>query len=172
MFISFTYHSPYWRSRARIVGGQVWGPSVLLPSRFASSTHSCHLMIQMAAPAPASMSAFQPERRGKSDGAGHAPHLSGHNLETGHHFWSHMIGQNIVTWPRWQQRSLGNVVFILDGHVFRKEDGNISYEGELALSVQRPQGSVRWGSRSKCSLWEKYNRIWWLNEWGGWEKGK
>lgn len=73
MFISFTYHSPHWRSRARTVGGQVWGPSVLLPSCFAFSTHSCHLMIQMAAPAPASMSAFQPERRGKGDGAGHAP---------------------------------------------------------------------------------------------------
>lgn len=63
-----------------------------------------------------------------------------------------MRGQNIVTRPHWKQRSLRNVGFILDGHVFSKEEGEISYQGQLALSVLGPQGSVRWGSKIKCSL--------------------
>lgn len=112
-----------WNCGLRQVGTQA--PSIF---SFAFSTHGFHLMTQEGC--FSSCKHIYIPAREKSDRGQWRACSSPWRAQPGnrtHHFCSHFIGQNLVTWPHEQQRRLGNVVFILDSRVFKKEVGEIGY---------------------------------------------
>lgn len=126
--------SPCWRSRAGIVVWEGWGPRLLPSFCSVSSIHASTLWSKiLPACLPSRVKREKWPCRTSSSPIGAQPR----NCVTSA---PHLIGQNWVTWPLQQQRRLGNVVFILIGHVFREGEGEISHAGQLAPSVREDYG--------------------------------